>query len=411
MTTLLPTPAPTYRGLATLDVVVPVYNEQEDLAVSIERLSSHLASLPFGHRITIADNASTDRTADIARELSRRIEAVHVITLSQKGRGRALRQAWMTSTADVLVYMDVDLSTDLNALLPLVAPLVTGHSDVAIGTRLARASRTERGPKREFVSRSYNYLLRGALRARFSDAQCGFKAIRREVAEQLVPMVEDEAWFFDTELLVLAERAGLRIHEVPVDWTDDPDSSVDIVRTALDDLRGMARLGWSLTTGRTDLTHVRSLFDRTARRGAAGQLRAQVVLFGLVGVMSTLFYAAVFLGLRSAMAAQWANAGALAISAVANTAANRRLTFGVVGRQRAVRHHLQGLAVFGAGLALTSTALWSLHAWSDGPHPLIEIAVLTVANLVVTGARFAAMRWWIFAHRGEARSVTASGRQ
>ena len=139
--------------------------------------------------------------------------------------------------------MDVDLSTDLAALLPLVAPLISGHSDVAIGTRLHRGSRVIRGPKREFISRCYNLILRGTLAARFSDAQCGFKAIRADVARELLPLVQDTGWFFDTELLVLAERSGLRIHEVPVDWVDDPDSRVNIVRRAKDDLKGVARVG------------------------------------------------------------------------------------------------------------------------------------------------------------------------
>ena len=124
--------------------------------------------------------------------------------------------------------MDVDLSTDLAALLPLVAPLLSGHSDLAIGSRLARGARVVRGAKREFISRCYNLILRASLAARFTDAQCGFKAIRADVAARLLPLVQDTGWFFDTELLVLAQRAGLRIHEVPVDWVDDPDSRVDI---------------------------------------------------------------------------------------------------------------------------------------------------------------------------------------
>jgi hypothetical protein len=138
--------------------------------------------------------------------------------------------------------MDVDLSTGLEALLPLVAPLISGHSDLAIGTRLARGARVVRGPKREVISRTYNRLLHLSLRSRFTDAQCGFKAGRAATIKALLPQVEDQAWFFDTELLVLAERSGLRIHEVPVDWVDDPDSRVDIVRTALDDLRGIFRV-------------------------------------------------------------------------------------------------------------------------------------------------------------------------
>src|SRR4029453_14765868 len=177
-------------------------------------------------------------------------------------RGRALRAVWSASDAPVLAYMDVDLSTDLAALAPLVAPLLSGHSDLAIGTRLARGSRVVRGAKREVISRGYNLILRGTLAARFSDAQCGFKAIRADVAAGLLPLVEDDGWFFDTELLVLAERSGLRIHEVPVDWVDDPDSRVDVVATAMADLKGIALLAKALAVGTLPLQTVRSQLGR-----------------------------------------------------------------------------------------------------------------------------------------------------
>jgi glycosyltransferase involved in cell wall biosynthesis len=226
-----------------LDVVVPVYNEQADLENSVRRLHTHLSGvLPFPFRITIADNASTDATPMVAGRLAMELPEVTAVYLAQKGRGRALKAAWLNSDAAVLAYMDVDLSTDLAAVLPLIAPLVSGHSDLAIGSRLRRGSRVVRGAKREFISRSYNLILRATLGARFSDAQCGFKAIRADVAQQLLPLVADTGWFFDTELLVLAERAGLRTHEVAVDWVDDPNSSVDIVATAKADLQGIVRM-------------------------------------------------------------------------------------------------------------------------------------------------------------------------
>ncbi len=177
--TVLAVPAP---RPPVLDVVVPVHNEQDDLVPSVERLHAHLASLPYSFRITIADNASTDATLALARRLAARLPGVTVVHLAEKGRGRALRQVWSRSDAEVLAYMDVDLSTDLAALLPLVAPLISGHSDLAIGSRLARGSRVVRGPKREVISRGYNLLLRTALATRFSDAQCGFKAIRADRA-------------------------------------------------------------------------------------------------------------------------------------------------------------------------------------------------------------------------------------
>ena len=238
---------PTRRALATaapeIEIVVPVYNEAAGLERSIRRLHRFLSDgFPFRWRIVIADNASVDATPEIARRLARTLPSVRHLRLEQKGRGRALRAAWSASAAKVVCYMDVDLSTDLRALLPLVAPLMSGHSDLAIGTRLAHGSRVVRGPKREFISRSYNRILRTTLRARFSDAQCGFKAVRRDVLDGLMDDVRDQGWFFDTELLVLAQRRGLRTHEVPVDWVDDPDSRVDIVRTAVADLKGVARL-------------------------------------------------------------------------------------------------------------------------------------------------------------------------
>src|SRR5216683_7440084 len=233
-----------------VDIVVPVKNEERDLAPSVRRLVAYLReSFPFTARVTIADNGSTDSTWTVASALAGELDEVRAVHMDLPGRGRALRQIWSESDADVLAYMDVDLSTDLNALLPLVAPLLSGHSDLAIGSRLARGSRVIRGPKREVISRSYNLLLRASLGAGFSDAQCGFKAIRREHARVLLPLTEDTGWFFDTELLVLAERAGLRIHEVPVDWIDDIDSRVNIVSTALADLRGIVRLGSGLMRG------------------------------------------------------------------------------------------------------------------------------------------------------------------
>ncbi len=382
---------------SVLDVVIPVHNEEAGLAASVTRVHRHLSRLPYSFRITIADNASVDGTALVAHRLSRRYDEVRAVHLTEKGRGRALKEVWSVSGSQVLVYMDVDLSTDLNALLPLVAPLLSGHSDLAIGSRLTRGSRTSRGPKRELISRGYNLLLRGALHAGFSDAQCGFKAIRGDVAHELLPLVEDTAWFFDTELLVLAERAGLRIHEVPVDWVDDPDSRVDIARTARDDLRGIVRLGWALLKGRVPLGEVTARLGRTTEAGASGVIGSQVALFAIVGVFSTLAYAVLYLLLRGVLDPFWANAAALVATAVANTAANRRLTFGVRGRPRVLRHHLQGLVILAVGLALTSGSLAALHAATGTPGRWTEIVVLTAANLFVTVMRFVTMRVWVFA--------------
>jgi len=297
----------------------------------------------------------------------------------------------------VLAYCDVDLSTDLAALLPLVAPLISGHSDLAIGTRLARSSRVVRGARREFISRSYNLLLRGTLGAGFSDAQCGFKAIRADVAHRLLPLVEDTGWFFDTELLVLAERSGLRIHEVPVDWVDDPDSRVDIVATAIADLKGIARLGRALATGRLPLAELRGQLGRSPDPvpGVPTGLPGQLVRFAAIGVASTLAYALLFLLMRDPVGAYAANLLALVITAVGNTAANRRLTFGVRGSAGAATHQLQGLIVFALGLALTSGALAALHTWLPAASQAVELLVVIVANALATLLRLVAYCSWI----------------
>jgi glycosyltransferase involved in cell wall biosynthesis len=192
-----------------VEIVIPVYNEEAALERSVRRLRAYLeAELPFAWKITIADNGSTDATPRIAAALARSLTGVQVVPCAAPGRGRALRAAWLASDADVVCYMDVDLSTDLRALLPLVAPLVSGHSDVAIGTRLAPGARVVRGRKRELISRAYNRLLHATLAARFTDAQCGFKAMRSDVARRLLPEVGDDAWFFDTELYDCAGKAA-----------------------------------------------------------------------------------------------------------------------------------------------------------------------------------------------------------
>ena len=380
-----------------LDLVIPVYNEERDLQTSVLAVHRYLThSFPFTFRITIADNASTDDTATIADLLQARLDHVRAVHLPAKGRGRALRSVWMASDAAVLAYTDVDLSTDLAGLLPLVAPLVSGHSDLSIGTRLARGSRVVRGPKREVISRCYNALLRGLLRARFSDAQCGFKAIRADAAQRLLPIVEDNNWFFDTELLVLAERAGLRIHEVPVDWVDDPGSTVDIVATAMEDLRGIVRVGRGLASG-VLRRRLREAVTGTALPSGMGR---QLGRFAAVGVASTLTYLVLFVLLRPGVGAFAANALALLLTAVANTAANRRITFDTRGPDQRLRHHAEGLAVFGLGLGVTSAALWLLHALAPEPARLAEVAVLVAANAAATLLRFVLFRAWVFRSGG-----------
>ena len=369
-----------------VEIVVPVYNEAAQLAARVTALRSFLdESFPFRALVTIVDNASTDDTFRVARRLADKVPGVAVLHLPRKGRGYALRSAWSTSSAPVVAYMDVDLSTSLPALLPLVAPLLSGHRDVAIGSRLARGAHVVRGPKRELISRAYNVLLKVTLRGRFSDAQCGFKALRREVAQQLLPLVEDNEWFFDTELLVTAERLGLRIGEVPVDWVDDPDSRVEIVSTALDDLRGVRRL----------------LFRRTKglRRPGQNEVAAdQLLRFAGVGAISTLGYLFLFAAWRPILGTLGANAVAMAIATLFNTAVHRELSHSRDGQMRRGRMILVVASLYAISLALTTGAL--LITGVVAPGSLIaELIAITVANAVAAVFRFGVLRAWIFRPR------------
>ena len=376
-----------------VEIVVPVYNEEHVLGRSVHRLHAYLTeTFPYRFRITIADNASTDRTWPLATALAAELPGVRAVHLDQKGRGRALRQVWSGSDADVVSYMDVDLSTGLDAFLPLVAPLLSGHSDLAIGSRLHRGSAVVRGPKREFISRTYNLMLRTTLAARFSDAQCGFKAGRTEVVQALLGSVEDQTWFFDTELLLLAERSGLRIHEVPVDWVDDPDSRVDIARTVRDDLRGMWRVARRTLSGATGLR----LPPRVRQAQLPPGMRRQLSSFAVIGVASTLAYLALYLILRQAGPAVLANAVALLITAIANTAANRRFTFGVTGSRDALKHQVEGGIAFLIGLVLSTVTLAVTDAVAPGASHLVELGALVGANALSTVVRFLLMRVWVF---------------
>src|ERR687894_142815 len=227
----------------SVEVVVPVYNEEAALPESIPALCAYLETyFPYRWSVVIADNASSDATLSVAEGLAYAYPGVSVLHLEEKGRGRALKAAWSASEADIVAYMDVDLSTNLWSFLPLVAPLATGHSDVAIGSRLLRGAMVTRQWKREVISRCYNLLIKLLFGNRFSDAQCGFKAVKRSVAQELLPQIEDNEWFFDTELLLLAEERSLRISEAPVDWIEDLDSRVDVASTAMKDIKGLLRV-------------------------------------------------------------------------------------------------------------------------------------------------------------------------
>ena len=385
MTALAPLPASAdpRRTPVDVEIVVPVYNEAAQLAERITALRSFLdESFPFRAIVTIVDNASTDDTYRVACRLASNLRGVAAMHLERKGRGYALRSAWSTSDAPVVAYMDVDLSTSLPALLPLVAPLLSGHRDVAIGSRLANGAHVVRGPKRELISRAYNLLLKLTLRGRFSDAQCGFKALRRDAAETLLPLVQDNEWFFDTELLVTAERLGLRIGEVPVDWVDDPDSRVHIVSTAADDLRGV----WRMLIRR----------PKGLRRIRSNEVTSdQLLRFAGVGVVSTLGYLFLFVAWRPLIGPFGANAVAMAIATLFNTAVHRELSSTTDGQTR--RGRLLAVACGAYAVSLGFTTLGLLVAQWVAPGALVaELVAITVANVVAAVFRFAVLRAWVF---------------
>jgi glycosyltransferase involved in cell wall biosynthesis len=376
-------------GHPVVEIVIPVYNEEADLEASVRRLRTYLdGSFPFSSVVTIADNASTDGTWAVACELARTVAGVTALHLDQKGRGRALRTAWLASGAEVVAYMDVDLSTDLDALLPLVAPLLSGHSHLAIGSRLATGAFVVRSTKREVISRSYNLILRTVLGNRFSDAQCGFKAIRRDTAGLLLPFVDDQEWFFDTELLIQAERRGLRIHEVPVDWVDDPDSRVHIARTARDDLLGV----WRMVHRRGGGEGVHTPFRTRSGNGPhPGELRR----YTSVGAVSTLVYVILYLLLRNSLGTYGANAVALALCTVGNTIAHARFTFGSKSAIPVLQAIAAGAGGFLIGVGFTSLGL-GLGQVLGATTPIAEAAAIVAGTVAGAVVRFLLLQAWVF---------------
>ena len=228
----------------TVKIVLPVYNEEKELEENLLKLRGFVFKnlLDYEVKIIIADNASTDQTPAIAKKIADQYRDVSFSRLEKKGRGRAIKKTWETGDADVYVYMDLDLSTDLKHLPNLINSLSKGY-DLAIGSRLLSNSIIiGRTIKREILSRTYNFLIKILFQTKFSDAQCGFKAISQKTARELLPKVKDNEWFFDSELLIIAEKSGLKIYEEPVVWVDNPGSTVRVLKTVTGDLKGLLRL-------------------------------------------------------------------------------------------------------------------------------------------------------------------------
>jgi putative flippase GtrA len=389
----------------TVDIAIPVLNEERALPGCVAVLHAYLTErMPFDWTITIVDNASTDSTRLVAMRLARQWPRVRVMYLEQRGKGNAVRAAWSSSQAAVVAYMDVDLSTGLDALVPLVASLAAGHSDLAIGSRLAPGSRTVRGAKRELMSRGYNALVRLTHGARFHDAQCGFKAARAEVIRPLLERVEDGTWFFDTELLLVAEHNDLRVLEVPVDWVEDVDSRVNVAGTVSTNARGLVRVGLARLSGAADIAglpprpELKPTHPDAVLSGRDVSRLRRLMMFGVVGFLATVLTLALYTALRTWWPPLAANLVAVTLSTLFNTEANRRSTF----RDRTrppVLVHAQSFVVFALYCGFTSGALLVLPAVVAGPPRWLELVVLLAASAVGTLGRFVLLSAWVFRAR------------
>jgi len=233
----------TGKNKKLVDILLPVYNEEHILEKSVSELSDFLDKNlnDFDWIITIGDNASTDNTLEVAKSIQKKNKKVRVKHLPLKGRGRMVKHAWETSEADILSYMDIDLSTDLNAFPPMVNAINEGY-DIAIGSRQYKGAKVDRSIKREIISRGYIKVLKLFLGFPFTDAQCGFKAVSKELVKELFKFIKDDEWFFDTELLHIAHVEGYKVKELPVRWIEDRDSRVKIARTAWLDIKGVFRM-------------------------------------------------------------------------------------------------------------------------------------------------------------------------
>lgn len=387
----------------TVEIIIPVFDEERALPGCVATLHDFLtARMPFDWTITIVDNASTDGTLLVAKRLAKQWPRVRVMSVELRGKGNAVRAAWSASRADVVAYMDVDLSTALDATIPLVAALAVGHSDIAIGSRLAPGARAVRSIKRELASRGYNTLLRLTHGAQFRDAQCGFKAARAEVVRPLLQRVEDNTWFFDTELLLLAEHNGLRVLEIPVDWVEDVDSRVNVTGTAATNLRGLIRMVWTKLSGGADIAELAPRPEPNAVHPDAvlavrdtPRLR-HLVMFSVIGLMATVTTLVLYTVFRTWWPPLAANLVAMTLSLLLNTEANRRLTFRDRPRGPLVLVHLQSLVVFALYCGFTSGALLVLDAVTDHPSRLVELVVLLASSALGTLGRFVLLNTWIF---------------
>lgn len=206
----------------TIDVLLPIYNEEKILDANIRLLFGYCQHHLAGDwQLMLIINGSVDQSLTIAENLAQEFEQIKIINLPTGGKGQALKTGLQYSTAEVAVYMDIDLAVALSALPPLISLVAENKGALAIGSRLLPASQTERSWLRNYSSKLYNWLANTLLRCQISDWQCGFKAMNLDVRQAVVPLIQDNYWFFDTELIALAQKNNLRIAELPVSWSEN----------------------------------------------------------------------------------------------------------------------------------------------------------------------------------------------
>jgi len=235
------------KTAATLSVVLPAYNEVNRLEVAVAKISQALKEDEYPYEIIIAEDGSTDGTAEKAEELAQKNSCVkHIHREKRLGRGTALSNAFRQCNGEVFVYMDLDLSTDLKSLKPLVDAIIIEGYDFSTGSRMLPESRVERTLGRSISSKSYNFLVRHMLDSKVKDHQCGFKALRKEAVLSLLNEVEATHWFWDTEILVRAHRHGFKIKEIPVNWTSGEDTKVNLAKDSWSMFWEVTSLWWKL---------------------------------------------------------------------------------------------------------------------------------------------------------------------
>jgi len=223
-----------------INITIPVYNEEKRMGDNVLKLYHYIkSSLKYPFEIIIADNGSTDNTPAIAKQLSYKYPEIKLLHIEQKGKGIAINTSWSRSKADILSFMDVDLSADLKHFQQLIDAILKDGYDITIGSRLITHKKVKRSLKREIISRCYSFLLKLAFFVKFHDAPCGFKAIKKEAADRLLPLINDAGWFFDSKLLIIGEKLGFKIKEIPIEWIDDPGSKVNIPGTAYEYLKAI----------------------------------------------------------------------------------------------------------------------------------------------------------------------------